>query len=236
MMLAVSVALPQPGLTGAGGAPPPPAPPLMNASTSDAGSGLIFVPSFDIPVATNRLLVVELVWNEDLGEMPPPPAVSYNAVPLTLIAGSNQAAGAAQSAVYVLVAPATGAHDLEVEFEMPVNYRAFIASWRDVDPATPLGATAGSTGTGTAPSTTVSPAPPTTSQLVDHLLASLGTSTTSATKHASQTQLDNALVGTSPTRMRQAASSKADGGATMSWTLAASKPWALFAYELRRSA
>lgn len=235
MMLAVSVALPQPNLAGSGGGPPAPPALAVIATGSDAGSSSLFEPSFEVPVSTHLLLEAHLVWNEDLGELAPAPAASYNGVPMTLLPNSLRVAGTAQAAIFYLVAPATGLHDFNFEFDIPVKYRGVFVVRRGVDQVTPFGSSGGAGGTGTAVSVTVSPAPASSSHLMDHLLVDLVGATTSASRHASQTEIDNTLVGVSPFHMRQGVSWKTGGGATMSWTLAASKPWATFAHEIRQA-
>ncbi|MBN1421611.1 MAG: DUF2341 domain-containing protein [Planctomycetes bacterium] len=161
-------------------------------------------------------------------------SVTYAGTNLTQ-AGAATNGTAVRSEIWYLVAPATGANDIVVTLSAAAQFAAGAASFTGVHQTSPLGTFASATGTGTAPSANVSSAG---YELVIDTLAQRNSGSTS-TIGAGQVGMWNRLTGdaTADDNVRSCGSTE-EGAAsvTMSWTISASRAWAIGAVPIKPSA
>lgn len=96
--------------------------------------------SFTVAVNANRLLIVRISFPGD-GSVT---SITYNSVALTLVDTASSGTGATnrKSAIYYLIAPATGTNDVVLTVATDAVMAVEISSWYGVDQSTPLGTSA----------------------------------------------------------------------------------------------
>lgn len=164
--------------------------------------------------------------------------VTYNGVGLTPQAGTvNNAISpdtfSGKTEIWTLVNPATGVHNIVVTWGGNVTYGGFGASsWTGVDQSTPVEATGGSVGAGTALQGTI-----TTVSANAQLIDAVYSRSSALTKNAAQTQIGTiSLGGGDDTIGASYKNAGASGAKTMDWTEANDgNDWAMSIIALKAS-
>ena len=183
------------------------------------------------PSGTNRLLLFALAAAPAVGD-PDHDTPQYGGVPMQQV-GTMQGAGVSILSLWRLVAPATGSHNVVVNFVAgSANYVATAVSYSGVSQGTPLGTPVPAGATGTAVAATVLNTAE-GNMVQDAAVVNLVSSSATASAHGGQTELANASAGASGFRVRGLCSyDEAGGNVDMAWTLTASRQWAQIAVEI----
>lgn len=203
------------------------APSVDATSTNDTGAVSMTVSHSTS--GADRLMLVGITLHNESGETVT--SVTYNGSALSPV-GSAQQGTESRVEIWSLVAPDTGAHDVVVTFSAQLSRNASIgiATFTGVDQSTPLGSFASANGNSAGPATVnVSSA---TNELVFDTVACQQCSSLSV--GAGQTQRWNLSV----ERGNHRAAGSTEAGAssvTMSWTMGASRPWAIGAVPIKPS-
>ncbi len=156
--------------------------------------------------------------------------VTYGGTPLTLIVSRVGGGGNTRVSLWILVAPPSGPADVAVTLNGAEDIAAGAVSFTGVEQGTPVGGSASRRGTSTLASVTIASAP---EELVVDAVAARGNALT-ITPGAGQSQFWNFGTGGGGNDVIGGASTEPGAASvTMSWTLAASRSWAIGAARLR---
>lgn len=201
----------------------------VDASMTHSVSGAVSSTTWNHTASgAGRVVFVAVAWQSEVSESIS--GVTYGGAAMTLVGSANYVS------LYYLIDPATGTQPVVVTWDGNGSKSAFAGSvsLNQVDPLAPLGSPQTAQQTSASPSVAV---PGTTAwgAVVDALGVAAGAAFTTITVGSGQSQLWSGNVGSGLTRT-QGASSIEQGNlaaVTMSWTLAASKPWGLVAVEAK---
>ena len=206
------------------------------ATENDSGSAAVSSLTWSHTVTSaesNRILMVDVAVRNATARTVS--GITYAGTNLSRV---GTAGTTSKVEMWMLVNPATGAHNVVVTLSGTARTVAGAASFTGVNQTTPLGSFVSATGTSTAPSVNV-PSVNEGEVVIDSLIANVPLSSTlTATVNASQTQLWNAVTtSTAAANARGAASiepSPAGGGTvTMSWGLSTSRVWSIGAVAIK---
>lgn len=180
-------------------------------------------------------LAVVITWVDSLGNSDQLAQVSYGGAPMTLIGGAS--ASGNTCTIWGLVNPTVGTASITTGWDLETLKGGSIVAYtlRDVHQVTSVGSNFTATGTGTAPSLSVT-GTHINSLVLDALCVHSGASSPSVTVGAGQTQRYNAGSGSAGIDLNVSASSTEPGNsgtATMSWTLGSSKTFEVAAVEFK---
>lgn len=202
--------------------------PVFDATSSGVATSTTSVTLSHTVLAnsTQRLLLVGISV-EDTATADPS-SVTYNSISMTKLSSSTN--GNTYSAIYYLVAPATGANDVVVTFSSTMDSVIVgAASWSNVDQTTPLGTVATNTGSGANPSISVTAAVgDIVVDVVSHAFS------TAPTVDGSQSQLWNRVPAGSPNRGFASRETAAGTPVSMDWTVSAGD-WASVGVAIKHS-
>lgn len=206
-------------------------------TTVDAGTQPLDV-TWDHAVAgANRLLVVCAAYSVSVGEAVSIQSLTRGAQSFTFLATVNN--GNARNEMWYLIAPSTsGSSTIDALLDSvgendTVNVVIGSVSFTGVDQTTPLSAVTSATGSSTAPSVGIT-GTSANNMLVDSLAIYANLTSPSMTADGSQTRRYSDLSASASQQEGGAASTlpSAASALTMSWTLSASKIWALQTVEV----
>jgi hypothetical protein len=213
---------PTPTATSAGGPPS-----LDSQSTGDTGATSMTISH--TTSGSNRLMLVGItIYNQGSETVS---SVTYNGAALSPV-GSVQRLTESRVEIWSLVAPATGTHDVVITFnaQLSNNATAGAITFTGVDQGTPLGTFASASGDSAGPATVnVSSA---ANELVFDTVACRQCG--GLTPDISQSPRWNQVISSGLHRGR-ASTAPGASSVTMSWTMGASRPWAIGAVPIKPS-
>ncbi len=156
--------------------------------------------------------------------------VTYGGTPLTPIVSRPGGGNNTRASLFILVAPPPGPADVVVTLAGAEDVVGGAVSFTGVEPGTPVGGSASARGTGTLASVTIASAP---GEVVVDTVAARGNGML-ITVGGGQNELWNRATGTLGTDVIGGGSTEPGAASvTMSWTLSASRSWAVAAASLR---
>jgi hypothetical protein len=204
------------------------APQVDAVTTASTGETIIFSHTTS---GSDRLMLVGVSFRNDQSETVS--SITYNGDALSSV-GSVAQGTSARVEIWSLVAPDTGTHDIVVTFSTVLKRNALVGAttYSGVHQTTPLGTFVFDANTSAGPATI--DASSATDELVFDTVACKDCG--SLTVGAGQTQRWNLVQGTGGDSVYGAGSTEAgDTNVTMSWTLGASKDWAIGAVPIKPS-
>jgi len=214
---------------------------LVLLAAADVRAGI----AVDATSQTAQASATIVTWSHTVGSVPHPllivglslrtanvhgNGVTYAGQALTQLGFQNAPGNGDRIEMWYLLTPPSGTANIVATISGSVDVVGGAVSFTGVDPSAPLGTFVSATGSGTSATVTVSTA---NGWLVVDTLSADGDAI-SQSPGAGQTARWNTGTGTAGGNVRGAGSTKAGAASvTMSWTLAASKPWALGAVPLK---
>jgi uncharacterized repeat protein (TIGR01451 family) len=157
-------------------------------------------------------------------------AITYAGLGLTRIGSQNSGTNTSRMELWYLLGPPQGTGNVIVTLSGSTDVIGGAASFFGIDPATPMGAFASNSGTGTTVSLSTTSFP---GELVVDAVAAPGTGLT-LSAGSGQTEQWNTGTGSGGNNARGASSSqKGASSVTNSWTLGASVDWAIGGVSLK---
>ena len=201
-----------------------------NVSTANGGTTNVssLTWSHTVGAANDRILIVGVALRNSSVTVT---GINYGGTALTLIGARSNGGGQVRMEMWKLVGPATGTANVVVTLSAAKRIVGGAVSYSGVNPNTPNGAFVSAISNGS--TTALVTATSAMGELVVDVVAPEGDAG-SLTVGAGQTQRWNTLTGTASAEVRGGGSSEPGAASvTMSWTLGASKPWAIGAVPLK---
>lgn len=200
---------------------------VLDSTTNANGITALLTWSHTVGMGNSRLLIVGTAHRD--GNMSVT-SVTYGGTALTSIGSQNGPGNQNQATLWYLINPPTGTANISVSLSGSKDVTAGAASFTGVNQTTPLGTLNSLSGTSTTASVVVSSA---AGEVVIDAVAANGDAV-SLTAAGGQSVLWNIGTGTAGGNVRGGSSNQPGASSvTMSWTLAASKPWAIGAISLK---
>jgi len=186
------------------------------------------------PAGTDRVLLVAVAWCDLASGNPAITAATFNGTGMTQL-GTTQFAGETGLAVFAMVAPPTGSHNVFINWGGPTcNYTIRAATYVGANQIVPIQTSTlvQASGTGTAIDSTVL-GTFVNSMVFDAIAVDEVSSSVTAASHGSQIERLNIDTGAAGFKMLGAVSDDRGGSdEAMTWTLSGSKAWVQTAFEI----